>query len=172
VLGSRFLELAPIVRAFHAGAQAMKARGVFSVEHGASWLARLIVWILRFPPAGERVDLALVVEPTAAGERWSRSFGGVALVSEQWQKGGHLIERLGNNEITFALLAEAGALVFQQVRVRMVLGPVGLPMPAILAPKVSARVVDDGGVMRSEIRVELPVLGLLIRYGGRLEAER
>jgi hypothetical protein len=170
VLGSGFDALAPAVRAFHSGGKALRARGVFRVEHG-NWLARIVVRLLGFPPAGDAIDLRLAVEVTENGERWRRSFGGVAMVSEQWRDGPHLVERLGTTQVRFVLEADGGALVFRQVSVATRLGSLVLPMPRFLAASVSARVVEEDGALRSDIVLRAPLIGLLIRYGGRLELE-
>lgn len=172
VLGPAFAALSPVVQAFHAGEQTLKARGVFRVEHGKSWLVRLMLRIMGFPPAGDAVDLRLVVELTNNGEIWRRSFGGVAMVSEQWRRGNHLVERMGSTQVTFVLEADAGALVFRQVSVATRIGPLVIPTPRFLAASASARVIEDGDALRSEIVIRAPLFGVLIRYGGRLELER
>ncbi len=171
VLGESFTHLSPLVRAFHLGVSAVRARGVFRVERSRHWLGRLVGWLVGFPPAGENVDLRLQVELTAQGERWSRSFGGAMFVSEQWRDGAHLVERFGTTEIRFTLIAEGGALLFTPVKQFMRLGPLRLPMPSLFAPSVSARVVEDGQAIRSDIVIRSRLFGLLVRYGGRLELE-
>lgn len=169
VLGASFNELSPVVRAFHVGGRSLRARGVFAVQHSRFWIGRVLVRLAGLPRAGDGVDVRLEVSATARGERWSRIFGGVAMVSEQWQDGGHIVERVGTTEVRFALVNEQGALVFRQVRHALRLGPLRLPLPSFLAVRVSARVHEEHGAMVSDIRMEAPVLGLILRYSGRLE---
>ncbi len=53
VLGARFDALAPPLKALHAPLADMSAQGTAQVTRGASPLARLIAWLVGFPPAGD-----------------------------------------------------------------------------------------------------------------------
>ncbi len=92
-------------------------------------------------------------------------------VSEQWRDGTHLVERMGTTEIRFSLFADGGALCFKPIKQFLRLGRLRLAMPSFLASSVTARVVEEGNAIRSDIVIQSPIVGLLVRYGGRLELE-
>jgi hypothetical protein len=141
-------------------------------------LARCLLKIARLPPAGEAVDLQLLVtpiEPEQGGnicsETWQRNFAGHVLVSTQHHGGpGRLLERMGIVEHSFGLTVVDGGLEYKSQRVAVRLLSLRIPLPRWLAPRVTAR--EKPGAREDEIEVSvevrLPWLGLLIAYGGRL----
>src|SRR4051794_4356315 len=108
LLGAAWSSLAPTVQRLHEGGST--ARGSFRVRRGTNLFARLLAGLLRMPRPGEGVAVALAVERTAGGERWTRAFAGQPLCTEQWQRGALLVEALGLVQCLFQLRAEQGAL--------------------------------------------------------------
>jgi hypothetical protein len=47
----------------------------------------------------------------------------------------------------------------------------GIPLPLAWFDKVSARESVEGGRYRFDVRAEMPVVGLLVRYAGTLDVE-
>jgi hypothetical protein len=89
--------------------------------------------------------VVLVVTPSTGAERWDRTIGSIALITTQAEgRGKHLVERFGPVELTFRLGAIDGAMVFSQTGAALRLGPLRLPLPRQLAPRVSARASADG----------------------------
>lgn len=130
--------------------------------------ARALCRLVRLPPAGEEVDTRLAVAEERGKERWERSFGGRPLVSEELAgKDGLLVERVPPVELRFRLEANAGALHFRHVATALRLGPVRLPLPAFLAPCVTASEEPAGdGAVRVKVTVRAPLLGPIFGYEG------
>ncbi len=167
LLGSAWASLAPSVRRLHGGA-GVRARGVFRVRRGEGRLARLVAALLRMPPAGERIDLTLAVEPAGEGEVWSRAFGGRPLKSWQWRRGALLVEAMGLVQLLFRLRAEGGALIFEHTESAFGGRRLALPLPRPLAPRVEGRAEADGDGVRVAVRIHAPLAGLVIAYDGRV----
>lgn len=173
LLGPAWHELDVVVRLLHAAGGA-RAVGHFRVRHGGNRLARLLTALARLPSPGEAVTVRLSVETRADLERWHRAFGNVALVS--LQGAGHdglLVERIGGLTIRFRLSVAEGALLYRQVGCVVRLGPLSLPLPARLAPRVAAceaaAAAGDGVLI--EVQVALPLVGLLLAYEGCIHPE-
>jgi hypothetical protein len=162
------------IRRVHLAADGLQAAGVFRVEHGASRAARALARLCRLPPAGEAVPLRLSVVREARGERWTRRFGPHALVtSQRGLAGGLLGERFGPLEFRFRLSAAASALRYDHLATRLCAGPLGVPLPGWLAPRITAREDATPAPDRTRVRVgiSLPLVGLLLAYEGELTVE-
>ena len=99
----------------------------------------------------------------------TRTFAGRPLVSFQRnQPEGVLAEHIGPLEIRFRLEVSAGALTYRPGGAALRLGPLRLPLPSWLAPRVSAREKAVGDPNRTHVWVEVsvPLLGLLVAYEG------
>lgn len=166
LLGASWLELPDAVRGLHSQGEIVHAAGKFQVRHGG-WLARGLVRLAHMPAAGDNVDVRLTITPSERGEEWRRLFAGRSLVSWQGPRSaGGLVEYWGTMEIAFRLWVERGMLRYRSDRASLRLGPMRIPWPRWLAPRVTAceRAIDE----RPQICVEvvLPVIGLLISYEG------
>src|ERR687888_611325 len=64
-----------------------------------------------------------------------------------------------------------GVRRYRQVGFAFLLGPLGVPLPRRLSPRVVARerVSADGSRISASVRVSAPLVGLLIAYGGCVE---
>jgi Domain of unknown function (DUF4166) len=144
------------------------AAGSFRVWCAPGLAARALCRLARLPPAGEDVDTRLVVTEERGKERWERSFGGRPLVSEEFAGGkGLLVERVPPVELRFRLEPRSGALHFHHVGTALRLGPLRLPLPAFLSPRVSATEEPAGdGAVRVEVVIRLPLLGPIFGYEG------
>ena len=69
---------------------------------------------------------------------------------------------LGPIRMNMLLNVEQGALTYQLVKARLF----GLPIPLWLAPKVVAEEAQVDEVYRFKVNVSMPLVGLLVRYGG------
>jgi hypothetical protein len=164
VLGDRYQALPPILRRFHARDGA-SARGRLRVERGRGPIARLAGWIMSFPPPSEGVEVELRVAVEGGREIWTRHFAGRPMVTRQWRDGACLVEAAGPSRTWFDLESEVDGMRFVQKRCTIL----GIPLPRMLAPHVHARARsrDDEG-WEVEVRITLPVVGLLVEYAGRL----
>jgi hypothetical protein len=108
-------------------------------------------------------------------EIWIRTFGEHRLVTRQHEAPDrHLAERFGILELRFRLCVVDGGLSYQQKRAALRLGVVGFPLPAWMAPQVTAwerPVASDSLLTHVEVRVTLPAIGDLFTYSGRLGCE-
>jgi hypothetical protein len=79
-------------------------------------------------------------------------------------------EQVGIVELHFQLEAVDGALVYRQVSAKLRLGPLAVPLPKFLRPRVEAREIADGpGRTRVAVLLTMPLIGWLISYDGYLE---
>jgi hypothetical protein len=170
VLGDRFAALPPVLRRFHARGDA-RAHGILRVERGRGPLVRLAAWIMNMPPASDHavVELRVVVED--GREVWTRSFTipgderGPPMITRQWREDGYLVEAVGPTRTYFELESEPEGMCFRQRRCTIL----GIPIPRMLAPHVHARASSfDTEGWEVEVRISLPVIGLLVEYAGRL----
>src|SRR5262249_46955529 len=138
LLGPVWFDLPEPLRLLH-GDKSLRARGRMRVVNGRRLLARAVLRGLRKPRAGDSVDVRLEGTATENGRPGGRTFDQVRL--ETWQReatAGLLEERFGFLEFRFRLAADLGALRYEQVSASVRVGPLRLPLPVALAPKVEA----------------------------------
>lgn len=166
-LGAAFDVLPVEIREMHEVLEPTTAVGRCEIMRGTNGLTYRLGDLFGLPPAGAAVPLSVRFLPEAGREVWRRDFGGVGLRTTQEAcsgRPGHLIERLG----PLAFLLEVPV---NSEGLRLVLRRVwfcGLPVPRVLWPRIDAgeRVVE--GSFAFDVRVGLPLLGLLVHYRGRL----
>lgn len=161
------------VRSAHWQAESFRRRGIFTVRHGKSLLARIALLFAPLPP--ECVDIPTTLEIVCAGstERWTRWFGTFRMVTFQWSgNDGSLIESTGRVQLAFSLIADNGSLRYQQRYAAFRIGSTTIPLPRWLAPNIAAMEspAADGGTM-VHVEVTSPLIGLLAVYEGQLFAE-
>ena len=174
LVGEAWAELDAAVQHWHDAAHQVQGTGVFTIRHGQGSLARFLAWLLHLPTSGETLATRLVIVRHAWGETWSRTFAGRALVTIQYQHGAELLaERLGWLEFWFRLRVIEHALDFWHVGTAGVIGPMRVPLPRWLSPRITARAWAglEEGSLQVAVRVSLPFLGLLMAYEGCLKRE-
>jgi uncharacterized protein DUF4166 len=162
------------VRQAHLRDEGLEAAGVLRVERGAGRAARALARLCRLPEAGEGVPVRLSVRREGRGERWVRRFGEQRLVSSQRAlTGGLLAERFGPLELRFRLATTGGGLRYEHRATRLCAGPLRIPVPGWLAPRVAATEEAAPSADRTRLRVtvSLPLVGLLLAYDGELTVE-
>jgi len=172
--GPTWHQLSETVRKAHPGTGTLRARGVFRVQHGQIFLARLLALLLRLPSPADATDVQLHVTASERGERWERTFGNRRLVTLQSAAPDSLLaERFGPIEIRFRLHPHAEVLTYLQQGVALRFGRLRLPLPTWLAPRVHAveRAVDATARTHVAVSISLAPLGLLMRYEGEFEVE-
>ena len=163
VMGAAFDRLPAMVRRIHEVCGDAGAAGEGTVERGRGRAARLIGAAMRFPPAGT-VPLHVTFAERGGVERWTRDFGGRRFSSELSAAGGRVIERFGPIRFAFALPSSAEGLAMRLERWSLL----RIPMPLILAPRISAREWQHDGRFRFDVRVSVPLAGDIIHYSGWL----
>lgn len=170
VLGARWSHLPALVRRLHAPG---RARGSFTIRRGTGPLAVLIGWLSRFPAAGEQVPTQLVIRQEDSLQRWERTFGGHALTSVQRaREGGLMGEQLGPVECVFQLRSVEGGIAYEQVGARLCVGPLRLPLPRMLAPRIEATAIECPEGMQVRVTIGSALVGWLLTYEGLVSPEQ
>ena len=173
LMGTAWTDVDEAVRKSHLDGRLLRRVGSFRVQRGTGSLARLLLAIVRAPSAGESVATELVITPLACGEKWVRRFGDKTLMTTQTESsGGVLIERISIFELSFRLDASDGALIYRQIGAALRLGPLSVPLPEWLSPRVEVREEAEGlKCTHVSVVVTAPFAGLLISYDGQIHEE-
>ena len=163
ILGPVFDTLPEPVRALHSVVGDGGATGTATVQRGQSFPARLVATMMRFPPEGDH-DLHVSFEEERGIEHWTRDFGGHVFSSTLSQSGDHLVERFGPMRFYFDLPADTSGLTMVMRRWTVF----SVPLPLILAPKSTAREWAEGDAFCFDVPIDLPVIGRIVHYRGRL----
>lgn len=163
ILGAAFETLPPPVRDLHTVVGDGGATGTAIVQRGRSFLARLVATVMRFPPEGDHA-LHVSFEERDGIERWTRDFGGHVFSSRLSQSGPHLTERFGPMRFYFDLPADASGLTMVMRRWSVF----SIPLPLALAPKSTAREWAEGEDFCFDVPIDLPLIGRIVHYRGRL----
>jgi hypothetical protein len=171
LLGTAWTQLAVEVREAHLDGERLCCSGVFRIQHGTSWLSRIVAAILRLPRAGDAVATQLTVLRTRDGEKWVRRFAKNTMTTTQAaDASGLLIEHFGMFEMRVRLEVVAGTLIYTQVGAALRLGMLRVPLCRRLWPHVTASEEANGkNGTHVSVRVTLPLAGLLISYDGCLD---
>ena len=166
LLGDAWERLAPSLRAMHDVAGETTARGVATVERGASPLARLAAALAGFPPAGQDVPVEVVMQARDGRELWRRSFGGRPFASVMASGGDDALlwERFGPFAFGMALVCEHERLRWVMRRWRLA----GVRLPVALAPRIEAVEIERDGRFHFDVAIAHLLTGLIMRYRGWL----
>jgi Domain of unknown function (DUF4166) len=173
LLGPAWVDLAPAVQRAHQSNPQIDRVGSFNITHGPGRLARLLVYLLRLPPAAQNVPTSLHVKSNNSHEHWSRTFGNFSLQTLQYSHDNHLLaERFGKLEFLFQLEVRAGGICFRQRRAAICLGRLRLPLLPSLSPKIFAEETPGKSENQTcvHVTVRLPLLGMLIDYQGQMHS--
>lgn len=165
LLGARFEDLPPRVRALHDVRETQVWVGRADVERGRSLLSRTIATLFGLPPAGRDQALEVTFTPDGGTELWLRRFGDAVFRSLQYERRDLLRERVGPSTFVFALDVSADGLALRLRGVRLL----GVPLPSFLAPSVRTFESERDGRYSFEVEASLPLLGRIVRYEGWLE---
>jgi hypothetical protein len=167
-LGPAYALLPEPVRRMHLANPIVTARGTATVTHGESALARWLARRLGFPAAGSGRTVEVTFRRIAGGELLSRRYADATLTTLQTAEGpagaGRIGERFGPVTLRLTLLASEEGLAFRLESARLGI----LPLPRLLLPRLTARESAAGAQYCFFVRIDLPLLGRLIQYEGRL----
>jgi hypothetical protein len=166
LIGPDFAGLPPAVRNVHQDCSETVLAGRCRVDRGGGALAALFCAVSSLPNAGDDVPLRVTIRRSDGGETWVREFGGKPMRSRLRARGGLLEERLGPTTFRFSLRADRERITWKVVAVRVL----GVPVPVALFDGVLASESTEGGRYRFDVEARLPVVGLLVRYRGTLDA--
>jgi hypothetical protein len=175
LLGEAWGEVDGQVRRLHERGAGPCGEGLFAVRRG-NFFARTLARLFGLPSEGESVRVCLSVTRTEGGEaeRWHRTFEGRVFDTLQREGEGRLLaERAGPLELLFRLSVEGGALVYKQAGAALRIGPLRVPLPRRLAPRVEARETGagDGRGVNVYVISSAPLVGLMLTYEGLLSAK-
>lgn len=164
-----FAALPDPIRAIHDRARCFSASGRCDVDHGRNPVARLIGTLFQLPRAGR--DLPLTVRFVARGgtETWERSFPDRVMRSylrRAWTPG-HVVEQFGPLDFTIRLRWDGARLHYEMAGGYLL----GFRLPSALLPRSEAFEAVEDGVFRFDVRITLPLVGLLAHYRGWLKPD-
>ena len=158
-------QLADAIRLAHM--PSVERRGRFCIRHGRNALSQFFARLFRLPRPAEDIETSLLIVADADRESWQRSFAGKPFSTVQWADGGSIIEKWGCIEICFKPSVKDGCLHYEQRGAAFRAGPVRVPLPRWLAPRIAAvESPVSADSIQVSVAVTCPVIGLLIAYDG------
>lgn len=160
------------LKRFHKSTGEALWSGEADIEGGKWMLSKALAWLFRFPKPGQNVPVTVSVDRKrlpdgSAAERWTRTFANERMTSELKLLGHEtLTERFA--PFTFELQLGTDASEIRMPVLGWRLGK--LRLPKFLAPQSqTSEYVDSDGRFRFDVRLSVPMIGLLAHYRGWLE---
>jgi hypothetical protein len=157
------------IRTIHDRSRCFSASGRCDVDHGRNPIAQLVGALFRLPRAGR--DLPLTVKFIARGgaEIWERDFAGRIMRSylRRARIPGEITERFGPFAFTIRLRWDGTHLHYEMKSGRFL----GIRLPRLLLPRSDAFESVEGNALRFDVRLSLPMVGLLAHYRGWLKPD-
>lgn len=163
VLGPKFDGLPKVVRELHNLVGNGGATGEALVTRGPSIFASIVSALMGFPRAGNH-PLHVSFDEHEGVEHWTREFGISKFSSHLSQDGDFMIERFGPLAFRLSLDSNTEGLTMAVHSWTAF----GIPMPRWLGPTTLAREWQDGDVFCFDVAINLPLIGNIVRYQGRL----
>ncbi len=132
------------------------------VVRGDGIIRGVIARAFGLPPSANNVPVRVNVTRDGDREHWLRNFDGRDLPSIQWEENGLLIEQISGARFAFNLVPDSKGLTYELRRSWM--GP--FPIPRLLAPRVFTTTIGFEDGWHLSMRMELPLLGRMLEYGG------
>lgn len=164
VLGPRFDVLPKAVRELHMLIGNSGAQGQAIVTRGAGPLVGMVCAIMGFPRAG-KVPVHVNFDEHVGIEYWTRDFGGVRFSSRLNQSGDYLVESFGPMSFKLTIDGNENGLSMDLFKGWSVFG---IPLPRWLGPSTQAREFQEGDDFCFDVAINLPLIGNVVRYQGRL----
>jgi hypothetical protein len=157
------------IRTIHARSQCHSASGRCDVDHGRNPIALLVGALFRLPRAGRDMPLTVKFIARGGAEIWERDFAGRIMRSrlQRARIPGEIVERFGPFAFTIRLRWDGTRLHYEMVKGRFL----GIRMPRALLPRSDAFECVADGKFRFDVRLSLPLAGLLAHYRGWLEPD-
>ena len=170
ILGEAWEALpAPLATMHNVLSNEHKAEGIARVETGKHVFARLLAALYGFPSTGEQVPVRVTFQQKDGGEVWQRDFAGKRFSTFQSEGRGYadklIVERFGPVTFWMALVLKQGELHSVTRRWSVF----GIPLPLALAPKASVYEYASGTDFYFHVEVKHWLMGLLVRYDGKLQ---
>ena len=168
VLGDSFCELPKPLQELHRGEYNSEWQGNASIRGASNYVGRIVAALVGFPVSDEETSARVSIEVTRQGETWTRSLGGRQFRSHlsvgTGREAGLMCERFG-------IITVAMTITWQNDQLRFVprhwkMGPV--PLPSALLPNGDSFECVSDGSFAFNVRVEMPIIGLIAAYEGTL----
>jgi len=147
------------------------ATGTASVERGRNLASNLIAWVLGFPRAAKSVPVTVIFERDGEAEIWTRQFGEAAFTTR--------LARASAQSTSEPVVTESfGPLAFDLLlhieNERLHLNPIAwrlfnVTLPTALLPQGNSYEFVEDNVFAFHIEVRIPIVGLIVRYCGKLD---
>ena len=168
LLGATFHDLPKPLQELHSGEHSSEWLGDASVRGPRNVAGRIVGALFNLPAHDHRTEARVTIEVTQQGETWTRSFGGKQFRSHLYlgtdREAGLMCEQFGVLTVAMAITWKDDRLWFVPRRWRI--GP--LPLPSALLPKGDTFESQREGMFAFDVRVEVPVIGLIAAYAGTL----
>ncbi|MGL4322018.1 MAG: DUF4166 domain-containing protein, partial [Paracoccaceae bacterium] len=164
-LGRSFAALPAPLQDLHAVMDERRWVGQATVTRGRGVLARLVAWVMRFPPARAGTPLTVTMARKGETERWTRNFDGRRFHSTLRWRGGQMTERFGLLTFAIGLRVQDGALHYPVTAGRCL----GIPIPRLFLPVSDTAETAADGRAQFDVALSLPLVGLIVRYQGWLQ---
>ena len=168
LLGEDYQHLPAELRLIHERGDRLRTTGVCEVTRGGNMLAPLIAGLFRFPRSGRNIPVEVTFLRQDDREIWVRKFDGKEMRTVQRLKhtpdGVLLIEEFGPFSFAMAAPANEEGLRLEPRGITFL----GLPLPRWLLPRVEAHESVEDGRYCFDVRISLPLLGLLVSYHGQI----
>jgi Domain of unknown function (DUF4166) len=167
LLADELAGLPQIIRQFHDASLSPVWAGRAMIKRGDGFVARVIGKYIGLPDPSDDASVRVSVERELDGtERWTRMFDGKEFHSIMNRGPDKTFwECFGLLNFKLKLRVENGRLIYPITEARFC----GLPMPRFLLPATEAfETTDERGRFVFDVRITLPVGGLLVHYRGWL----
>lgn len=167
---ANYRSLPGALRAFHDNDGPAVWIGEADIDASNSIAGRFVRSLFGFPPSGRNVAVTVTVDRRGGDEIWTRDFAGRRFASHLTPEGGRIVsERFGPFKILLGVGAVGGEIEMPVVGWRI--GPIKLPLA--IAPKSDSReFIGEDGRFHFDVRISLPLVGLLAHYRGWIEPKR
>ncbi|MDJ0905721.1 MAG: DUF4166 domain-containing protein [Woeseiaceae bacterium] len=171
LLGATFDELPEPLQELHCGEESAEWHGEASLRGAQNLAGRMVAALFNLPAHDHRTDARVSIKVTPDGETWTRSFGGKEFRSHlslgTGLEAGLMCERFGILTVAMAITWKDDKLWFVPRRWRV--GPV--PLPSALLPGGDTFECEHDGLFAFDVRVEVPIIGLVAAYRGTLQKQ-
>jgi len=171
VLGEQFFVLPDAVQRLHSNHRQLTAKGVCDVQQGTNYICRFIAWLIGFPASGSELPIRVDIEINNQVEKWTRIINNSQFSSQLtdgiFNSNICLVERFGYLVFYFALPVTQDGLTMKLLGVRAI----GMPIPKWCWPVVDAKETVRDDKFYFDVKVSLPIFGLLTYYQGYLDIE-
>lgn len=169
LLGDAFDELPAQLKELHRGDQSAEWHGSATTRGAEGMLGRLVAAVIGFAGDGQQSATRVAIEVTSRGETWTRSIGEKQFRSHMslgtGREFGLMCERFGIITVALAIVWQDERLWFVPKRWR-----IGwLPLPKFLMPRGDSFEAAIDGLFAFNVRIELPIFGLIAAYEGKLQ---